>query len=96
MKENKTYVTQAPLDGSLGTDQYFLITVSPALYQCFSSVYMCTAKIFLSPYLLSLLHFSSVHTIHEPRTLKPKYFFQLMAPWPSLSLFQGSTGSTMS
>lgn len=48
MKENKTYVTQAPLDGSLGTDQYFLITVSPALYQCFSSVYMCVQQKYFS------------------------------------------------
>lgn len=68
MKANKTYVSQAHLHGSLGTDQYFLIAVSPFLYQCPSSVFICKAKIFLSPSLLSLLPFPSMHIIYEPRT----------------------------
>lgn len=39
MKENENHVSRAPLHGSLGRTQYFVIAVSPVSFQCSSAVF---------------------------------------------------------
>lgn len=62
MKENENHVSHAPLHGSLGRAQYFLITVSPVSFQCSSAVFVWKPREIVSPPApsFSFLHISDV------------------------------------